>query len=179
MPATFNFIEKINTSASTITFSSIPSIYSDLIILGNAKTNVGSSRDDLYMRFNGATSQYKAQSIVGYGSTITYQSDSTSTSGSFNISSALAGSDSSMSGSYSQIWIYIPGYSQTTFNKSTFWKCGYANGTGVTANGGANSGGGIVYSLASSAINSITLFTQSGYNFSSGTNFVLYGIKKS
>lgn len=179
MAATFTFIQRIDTTASSITFSSIPSTYQDLIILGNAKSGQGLTYDDLQIRFNGSSASYKSQNIYGYDSTFTYQSDGTTTSGTMYATRGIPGSAASMSGSYGQIWIYIPSYVSSSVNRVAFWRTGYANTAASTFNGGASIGAGISYGVGTTAINSISIFLNSGYSFTSGTNFILYGIKNS
>lgn len=78
MPATYEPIAStILTSASTITFSSIPQTYTDLVLVTNL---ISSSASDMDLRLNGDTgNNYGFVVLYSNGSTI-----SSSTTGNFN-----------------------------------------------------------------------------------------------
>ena len=59
MANTYTLIEakSLNTTTASITFSSIPQTYTDLLVLVSARGDAGGQRD-CYISFNGSTSNF-------------------------------------------------------------------------------------------------------------------------
>jgi hypothetical protein len=147
-------------SSSSITFSSIPSTYTDLVLIVNAAT--ASSTGNPCLRFNGDTgNNYSRTNFGGNGSVAFSDRES-------NVSRILL-----IGGVYldttldSNLIIQIQNYSNTTTNKTTLCRANKAS-VAVDANVGLWRN--------TAAINSVTIFTASGSNFSSTSTFTLYGI---
>ena len=152
---------------STITFSSIPSTYKHLQIRMIARNaNAAASSTELNIRFNGDTaSNYTIHALSGNGSAASAQGYTAQTSG----WSGWVGYNGLAASIYGVGITDIIDYASTSKNK-TFRTIG-----GLDNN---STGGTIELSsgvwLSTAAINSITIFSGSNFNF--GTTFALYGI---
>jgi hypothetical protein len=146
-----------NTSAtgvSTITLSSIPATYTDLVVVIN-----GGAVSNILINFNGVGgSAYSDTEIIGDGSSASSGRHSSRA----NMVMAYTGAGTTQS-----TFIYqVMNYANTTTYKTTL---GRVNDTSY----GTSAYVGLWQSTA--AINSIT-FVSNGSNFASGTTFTLYGI---
>jgi len=62
---------ELASSASSITFSSIPQTYTDLVLLISARSDRSGEEEDVaYLTFNSSTSNYSTISLQGTGSTV-------------------------------------------------------------------------------------------------------------
>jgi hypothetical protein len=163
------------TNASTATFTSIPSNFTDLVIMYSVRTVKSGTEDQMSMIFNSdTTSSYKRttlyndySAIYGNGDTSGYQSACTTSLGNITGNTALAGS-------FANAFIYISEYANTSKFKEVSWR-----GGGQTNSDTANTG--YFYINAScyaktDAISSITFSCAN--NFISGSTATLYGITK-
>ena len=161
MPSTYEPIATTTLgSASTITFSSIPSTYTDLRIV---LVGLVSSADAGIMRFNSDTA-------TNYSFTRT-RGD---------------GASASSSSSANQTNIYIGEYTSTSVPSLTTMDIfSYASSnfkTALISNNADKNGSGNIFNFASTyrsttAISSITLSCVNFTNFAAGTTATLYGIK--
>lgn len=158
MPITYEAIatNTLGSATSTVTFSSIPQTYTDLvlIIMGNAGGATSAS-----MRFNSDSgTNYSNTYVQGDGSSVGNFRD-------VNVTSNWAGSFySTTTPSISRH--NIMNYANATTFKSSIIRGDYGIGFTVVA---------AQVWRSTAAITSITLAT--GANFSTGTTFSLYGIK--
>jgi hypothetical protein len=174
-PVSTNSYESIATvnvgiaGSSTITFSSIPNIYSHLQLRIVAKqTALGTADGQFTAYFNGdsTNANYHAHNIYATGSSVGAQ-DLPGTS----YNGAIVGwaSNISSNGFMANI-IDILDYTNTNKNKVTRTLAGFDN----------NGNGEIDYTsslwLSTAAINQIVL-TPSGGNFAQYSQFALYGVK--
>jgi hypothetical protein len=153
--------------ASTFTFSSIPSTYTDLLIKASTRTNRGDDAiDGFNIQFNGDTNggNYTGLQLFGSGSSV--GSNTAARAGLIN--GGLATSNSFASNE-----IYIPNYRGST-NK-TFSADGVTETNATTAYQAINS---FLWSNTS-AITSILLTMSNGSAFVQYSTFYLYGIKNS
>lgn len=153
-------------SAGTITFSSIPNTYTDLLIMVSVR---GNSAPFLGMGFNGSTSNFSNRKLEGDGS------------GAYGASRAdtfvgyMSGS-ASTSNTFANGIIYIPNYAGST-NKSF-------SADLVSENNATGANQQIVAGLWSNtaAISSVELYEwgsgNSKNNFAANTSATLYGITK-
>jgi hypothetical protein len=157
-------------SSGTITFSSIPSTYTHLQIRYIARDARGVTADSLQIQFNGDTgSNYMRYHLLG-GDGTTATSEAGTTSNTF-INFGNAAGASASANMYSAGVVDILDYSSTLKNKTTRTLDGFDfNGSGQ-----ANLWSGLWMSTA--AINSITIVGATGANFTTATQFALYGIK--
>lgn len=170
MPVTY---EPINTttlasSVTDITFSSIPNTYTDLILVTSVFGSRAANVDSLAVRFNGDTaSNYSYTYFIGESSAGAISSSAA------NQTNIWVGNFTSNSVTQpGAIVIQIQNYSNTTTNKTILSRQNaMAGGTyNIT---GANVG----LWRSTSAITSVTVRSETGSNFSSGSTFTLYGIK--
>lgn len=161
-------------SQASVTFSSIPSTYTDLVLFVSARQDTSSYYEQIYLEFNGSSTAVYSQTMVRANSA-TPASNRNSGQAYFNY--LYEPGPSATSNTFSNVEIYIPNYAGSTNkimsstsvsenNSSTdsqWWLDGAAHLWGNTA-----------------AINQIKL-TASGApgNFVSGSRFDLYGIKNS
>lgn len=142
----------LGSAVSTVTLSSIPSTYTDLILVANL---LGSTRTDGHLQFNGDTGS-------NYSYTFLYAESSVVTGRSSTQTDIYIGEV----GTNSTNIIQVNNYSNTTTNKTLLARAGYP-ADGVAANVGLW--------RSTAAINAIRIFRNSG-TFSIGSTFTLYGI---
>lgn len=141
-------------TTANYTFSSIPSSYTDLILVAQAKNPTAG--DNLVYNLNGATSGYSNTRVIGNGSTAT-------SSKTTNFPVALVGNVATEWGTFIT---HFMNYSNTTTYKSFITRCSYAS---------AETQESINLYQSTSAISSIKI-SMSDQSFSAGTTFTLYGI---
>lgn len=151
--------------AASITFSSIPGTYTDLVIQASLKGDSGIGDAQVKTNFNGSTSSYTRRNIVGEGSSITNQSASDAITVLQNIPSLTANT-------FASTFIYIPNYTSSN-NKS------FSSDT-VVENNATLAYAGMYAALWSdtSAITSVALIPNNG-SFVQYSSATLYGIKNS
>ena len=160
MPPTYEAIatQTLGSATASVTFSSIPSTYTDLVLVVN--TGSGTA-EDIALRFNSDTgTNYSRTYFYGNG-TVTY-SDKNS-----NVAFSYFGGQNSTTTPVTHI-ANIMNYSNSTTFKSMLVKIGSASSvTSLTAH----------LWRSTSTITTIGLFTVSGNNLNAGSTFTLYGIK--
>jgi len=161
MPKTYEPIQTqtVGTAVASVTFSSIPQTYTDLVLIVSA--GLTSAGNDLRLRFN-------SDSGANYSRTILYGNGASALSarntGSDNIITASFGGLNS--GSYATI--NVMNYSNTTTYKSTIQRGGYAGSIdSATAGLWRNT----------AAITSIECGITAATTWVVGSTFTLYGIK--
>lgn len=162
MPSTYTPIATTTLSGSTssVTLSSIPSTYTDLIVefvFGIA------SGDDILLRFNGDSgSNYSSTRLWGDG-TSALSNRTTNSSGIFPRTPA------NQSTAITTSWrINVMNYANTTTNKTTIARYDLASGF-------TESDVGLWRNTA--AITSLAIFSANNFNFSAGSIITLYGVK--
>jgi hypothetical protein len=148
----------LGSSTITLTFSSIPSTYTDLLLVSTG-TNV--SQGDIKMRFNGDTgNNYSETAMLGNGSAAS----------SFRTTNAGGITHNYMSTTIASAITQINNYSNSTTNKTTLtrWNAPTSGDPYVAAYVGLWRN--------TAAITSLTLFLDS-VNMAAGSTFTLYGIK--
>ena len=171
MPATYTLINSnvLSSSAASITFSSIPATYTDLVLRVSARADAATPT--VYLNFNGDTSAsgtlYSHTYIRGNGSTVTSSRASSNTTveifGGNNQSTYTANT-------FSNLEIYIPSYTSTTSKPIGIATVAEDNNTAANF---VNATAGLYRN--STALSSILIASASG-NFVSGSSFYLYGI---
>ena len=156
--------------ASSITFSSIPATYTDLVVKASLRTNRsdGILFDNCIMTFNGSTSGYSGKLLYGLSGSAT----SINAGGSSSISFIYATSSYATSNTFGNTEIYIPNYAGST-NKSV-------SVDGVSESNDTAAITALSASLWSNtaAINQITIGQGTG-TFVQYSTATLYGISKS
>jgi hypothetical protein len=159
MPATYEPIATVTApggSSSQLVMSSIPATYTDLVLIINGGQ---STADQTYsIRFNGDTgSNYSNTQIVGTGSSVTSNRNTSQTRGFIHSTAMNSLSDT--------VIVSIQNYSN-----STTYKTAISRGNSVSFRVVSS----VVLWRSTAAITSITVLGDA--NFLSGSTFTLYGI---
>jgi hypothetical protein len=165
MAATYEPIatQTLSTSTATVTFSSIPGTYTDLILITDGTAAATNGTNGLKLQFNSDTGN-------NYSTTFLYGGGASASSGRSSNASfiAVARADTTQSNGIT----HIQNYSNSTTNKS------------VLSRGNVAASGqfplAIVYVglwRSTAAITSMTISHENSVNFNSGFTFTLYGIK--
>lgn len=163
---TYNLIQETTISGSvttTVTFSSIPNTFDDLVLIIRAKNALDEA---VTLRFNSDSgTNYSQMDSVANGST------SSASNSASNTSIGLSGGQENQNYMYQ---IHINGYANANFTKcvfsTQFIELGTSANTIIYRGGRWNS---------TAVISTITLATLSGTNFVANSVFSLYGIKGS
>lgn len=172
MANTYVALAKTTTTGSeaTVTFSSIVSTYTDLVLSFTAR-GAGSAG---YIFFNSQTAPQTT-----YSSTYANNSGTSVVSGrNSNTSGVLyygVNSTSATSNTFSNVEVYIPNYAGAT-NKPFSATIVAEDNVATTGYAFENISAGLWSNTT--AINAVSIISTSG-NFSSGSTFYLYGIKNS
>ena len=147
-------------SSASIDFTSIPSTYTDLIVI--AKFQLSGGAGTAWFRLNGDTaSNYSDTFLTGNGSSATSTRNS-------NVSVAYFGDASSTD--FQTAIMQFQNYANTTTYKTVLVRAN-ATATGVNAVAA-------LWRKTPEAINQITIsHNAAGQNFISGSTFTLYGVK--
>jgi hypothetical protein len=149
--------------AANLTFSAIPSTYTDLCILLTARFSSGAGFN--LIDFNGlSTANFSNRILEGSGSSAT-----SFVAGNTNYAGGIDGSGDTAN-TFSNQSIYIPNYAGSTFKSISFDSVMENNGTTAYADLGA-----ILWSNTA-AITSIKLTTHTGANYAQHTTAYLYGV---
>lgn len=150
----------LGSASGTVTFSSIPGTYTDLVLVVNAKA-VTTTDGSVSLRFNSDTgSNYSYTRLLGLGSGSLISGRGTS------LSQMLVGivANSNLSSTI----VSVNNYSNSTTYKSVIGKSGKADSY-VTADVGLW--------RSTAAITSISFIVNDGGNYATGSTFTIYGIK--
>ena len=155
---------------SSVTFSSIPSTYTDLVIKYSVRDTTAQVYGDLAVRFNGDSgANYPWKFLRGNGSAASSQAGSANTY-------AYTGSgtgNSSTANTFANGELYIPNYTSSNYKSVSTDNVGENNATLDYTELGAS----IWNSTA--AISSITFYLNSAVSIMQYSTFYLYGIKNS
>jgi hypothetical protein len=151
----------LSTATASVTFSSIPQGYTDLVLVTNVKSISGTK--DLVVRVNGDTgTNYSWTALMGDGTTV-YNEKTTN---------------------YTNWYLEYAAYVGSTLNANTITSfMNYSNTTTfksyLTRGNNASYGTSAVTGLwrSTSAISSIVVYFDQGGNMDVGSTFTLYGIK--
>lgn len=171
MPSSIELITSntLTTSAASVTFSSIPGTFTDLVLKMSTRHS-GTSFIAFFLQFNDTSTIYSfTEFYTNDGSTVASNRASSQTS----IYTRGNPSDNQTVNTFSNQEIYIPNYAGSTNKPVSGFFVGENNATSpawVAASAG-------LY-RSSSAISSITL-TPATATINSGSSFFLYGIKNS
>ena len=151
--------QTLGSAAASVTFSSIPSTYTDLVLVCNIK---GTASAYLMMQFNGDTAtNYSETAISGYGGSPYSWRESSVAQMTFSFSGG------SMDALWTNSIFSVQNYANTTTYKTTLTRYNSPSNEVTAAVGLWRS---------TSAINSIKVLTSVS-TYASGSTFSLYGIK--
>ena len=174
MATTYQLIESqvLGSAAASVTFSSIPATYTDLVIRMSVRSDRANVADGLFLTFNSDTaSVYSATSLYVNNSTTVLSGIANGTpSGTYYYYTNGANATSN---TFSNTELYIPSY--TASQNKPLLLTSMAEGNTTNFSMGANAG--LWRNIA--AMTSINIVSFAGANFVSGSSFYLYGIKNS
>jgi len=170
MANTYTLIESktLATAAANVTFTAIPSTYTDLLIKMSARSDVAGVRDFLYLQFNtdSAGSNYSYTDIVGTG---TAAQSGSGGSLSPDRMGMLDGNTATTS-TFGNTEIYIPSY--TVSQPKPVGSFSILENNATTAYIGS-------YAYLwrnNAAVNQLVFTTANAANFMIGSSFYLYGV---
>jgi len=150
-------------SSPTFTFSSIPSTYTDLVVV--TQNRIANTGLGFIMYFNGSNTNFSYTRILGNGTTASSYRDA--------IQDITTTDSSASSGLFTTHIINIMNYANTTTYKTSLWRMN--NATNTTTPTFVGAGVGLWRSTA--AITSVTFYAANGAAIDAGSTFTLYGIK--
>jgi hypothetical protein len=151
---------------ASVTFSSIPSTYTDLVIKISARQNVAFA--NAYLQFNGSTgANYSYRRLRGDGSGVSSATAASQTSAD---TFASVGRSSFTANTFSNAEIYVPNYTSANFKSFSIDSVNENNATAADMALNAD-----LWSQTA-AITSVTLLADSGANYVQYSTFTLYGI---
>ena len=170
MAATYKLISSntLGSTAASVTFSSIPSTYTDLVLRCSTRDTNANQWVSAFLQVNSTTSSYSYTYLRGNGSSVVSSRDTAQA----NFFVANNNGNGSTSSTFANFEIYIPNYAGAT-NKI------------ISADAaGEDNSSSPVYRLSlagllsnTTAVTSLTMVSSTA--FSTGSSFYLYGIKNS
>jgi len=170
MAVTYKLIQNqtLTGTQATVTFSSIPQTYTDLVLLVSGRTDRASVLDDCKITLNGVTTNMTLRAISGTGATVGSASDTL-------IYASINGNNATAS-AFGLASFYFTNYTSTTVAKVVSAE-GISETNGTTAYQYINSG--LWNPGTQAAITSISCTSYNAANFLQYSSFSLYGIVKS
>lgn len=152
-------------SANTVTFSSIPTTYTDLMLVMVVRGSRASTSDTLFVRANAdSANNYSATYIRGDGGAVS--STRVSNVSAYYVGEIIASTGSS--GQFSTVIAQFQNYSNSTTNKTLISRHGYPS---------AQVEAWVSMWRSTSAITSLEIRGANTANLESGSTFTLFGIK--
>jgi hypothetical protein len=177
MPTTYELIGGTTvsgTSTTSVTFSSIPQTFRDLVVIASIRSSAGSG-DNLKVRFNGNSSSIYSTTLLGAGGTTKF-SNRTTTGGAHGGYILIPDTNAAnhTANTFSSLELYVPNYT-TASNKQVGWTQVYENNSSTLnlLQGGAG------LSQLESTITSVTIEDYNSVYYMPNSSFYLYGIKNS
>ena len=170
MPTTYTLINSnvLSSSAGSITFSSIPATYTDLVVRCSVRTDNSDYYDGFKIVLNSdTTTQYSYRSLRGTGSAAASNAASSAANA---LNQYFANGDTATANSFGSAEIYLPSYTSTANKPFSLFGVNETNAT--TAQLGAIA---FLYRNAT-AISTFYLEPNAGGSFLTGSSFYLYGI---
>jgi hypothetical protein len=167
MAATYTLISSnvLTASAASVTFSSIPATFTDLVLRVSARADSGSFREPYLTLNNLTTSIYSFTRLYGTGSSVASSREAANTPS--NMYPMFINGSTSTADTFGSLEIYIPSYTASQAKQISLFSVQENNTTAAYMEIAAQ----LVNTTA--AINEIT-FTYA--NLVAGSSFYLYGI---
>lgn len=159
----------LGSAAASVTFSSIPGTYTDLVLRISARNSDASVVDNCVLKFNGdgTTTNYSETFLEGTGSAAS--SSRVSSQARFLYGMIINGNNST-SNTFGNLEVYIPSYTANQNKPASMFGVQETNATAAYMESSA----GLYRNTA--AITSIELSFLGVKTFSIGSSFFLYGI---
>jgi hypothetical protein len=173
MPSTYTLISSnvLTSSAASVTFSAIPSTYTDLVLRMSIRTSRASTQDSLKVVLNSVTTGILYSNTNLYGNGAGAASDRTDDN-SFNYRLVVNAANNTAN-TFTNVEMYLPSYTASQ-NKPISFDFAFEDNS-TTAFRTAIAG----LFRSTSAISTIAFTSNNAANFESGSSFYLYGIKNS
>ena len=164
MPATSEpFASATLGGSGIVTFSSIPSTYTDLVLSCSVKAVTSGTDNYPMIRFNGDTaSNYSATTLLTLNTPVSRRYASVTGLYVGNTGSNLTATN------FMQINCMVMSYANTNVNKTVL---------GAFGDLGSEMGRTVALWRSTAAITSLSILPLTGSNFATGSTFSLYGIK--
>ena len=159
----------LSSSAASVTFSSIPSTYTDLVLKCSIRSNGAAATRLVNLTINNTSTNYSWTYIEGNGAT----ASSTRQANGTNIYVGEGNASTSTSNTFSSLEIYIPSYTATQNKPLGSFQTMEDN----AASAYMEAVSGLWRNTA--AITEVKLAGPGADSFVSGSSFFLYGIKNS
>lgn len=173
MAVTYKLIDKVilTGSQTSVTFSSIPSTYTDLMISVSARSSRTTDTNVQFTtRLNGDTAgNYSDLRLAGTGSATDWGKQSAKT----NLDNSQGETSAMTANTFASHQMYIPNYTAAVYKSASTDTTTENNATLSYATLAAN-----IWN-STSAITSINFFYGDGSSFVTNSTFYLYGISKS
>jgi len=166
--ATYTLISSnvLSSSAATVSFTSIPATYTDLVVRFSARTDRAAAQRDILISFNGTTANYSTTIVFGNGS----GTGSTRNSSAYYMWFGTVSGETVTANTFASGESYIPNYLASTSKPLSSFVVNEDNAASISYVGawaGLNGN--------TAAVSSLTI-QPDGNNFVSGSSFYLYGI---
>jgi hypothetical protein len=173
MASTYTLISSnvLSSSAASVTFSAIPSTYTDLVVRFSSRAETDTSASAMVMLLNGTTSGYSITNLRAANGTT---AQSTQASSAVSLTNFYNEPNDYTASTFNNYEIYIPSY--TVAQNKQLSITGVLENNAAATNYSPLAGAGLWQNTA--AITTILLRSASG-NLASGSSFYLYGIKNS
>jgi hypothetical protein len=173
MAATYKLIasQTLGTNAANVTFNSIPSTYTDLVLRVSGRDTYTNTADAiLYLQINSSSTQAYSDTVLyaNHSNVNSYRNTIPNNTGTENYGTSAA---SATANAFGSLEIYIPNYAGST--KKMF----YSFGTPETIGRTLTFGMGISASLSSITDPITQLVVKPSVNFVAGSTFYLYGVE--
>ena len=169
---TYTLIQKttLNASAASITFSSIPQTFTDLVVKYSIRGNNAQVYSGVSLKINGSTTTYSSREISGDGASAGSATRTSLADGTFIYNAVGASATAS---TFSNGELYIPNYTSSNYKSISNDQVSENNATeayaGLTAN---------LWSTTS-AITSLQFVPVHATSWDQYSSFSLYGVAKS
>jgi hypothetical protein len=163
-------------ATGTVTFSSIPATYTDLVIKLSARsTNSGVTFNQLRVVFNSTSADlYSVTNLAEYGGVVSSTRGAAGNAAGEQTRGSIAGGGLTAN-TFCTTEIYIPSY--TSSSKKPFSSIGFSEDNSVNHSSYRSMVAHAFLFVDTSTISTITL-SVAATNFAIGSSFYLYGIKK-
>lgn len=159
-------------STASYTFSSIPSTYTDIVVIASVRSDTAANTTNFLSQVNGAAGNvYDGFVLRGNGTSATAARYNKFIDPTFAAPVGTMVANNATSGTFSNHIISWNNYSNTTTYKTFLARSNSQNNTAT-----ANTEAVVNMYFGTSAISSITFFPEAG-NFVAGSTISIYGIK--
>lgn len=172
MPSTYELVSSnvLTTAASSVTFSAIPSTYTDLVLRASARGSDSGNNAPFNIQINGDTgSNYSRIRTYGYNGTAYSNLSASATA---YVDSAFFNLGTTTADTFASIELYIPNYLSTASKQISG-----SNAMENNATTAINDMHAVLY-RGTSPVTSLAFIHASG-DYVAGSSFYLYGIKNS